>query len=116
MPAYHYDSGMGLTLYHHDHYVHYSVVDMVIRAVLSLIVLIVFCYLICFLVGVCDATHKESEYQPAYANEPDEEAVVIEEKVEVIHHADGAITENRTVATTQYDYHEPNSDYYQHAN
>lgn len=34
----------------------------------------------------------------AYQNELDNESVIVEEKVEYIHHADGGITENRTVA------------------
>jgi hypothetical protein len=30
----------------------------------------------------------------------EDESLIIEDKVEVIHHADGGITETRTVATT----------------
>ena len=59
MPAYHYENGMGLTLYHHDHYVHYTTMDLVLRAVLSIVFFIVLAYLICYLVGLCKIANNE---------------------------------------------------------
>lgn len=59
LPAYHYDSGMGLTLYHHNHYVHYSVFDMVLRAILTLILFTIFICLICYLIGMCMKSSQE---------------------------------------------------------
>ena len=61
MPAYHYDSGMGLTLYHHQHYVHYSVMDLVLRAILSVIFMVVILYLICYLISLCQKS-SEADY------------------------------------------------------
>jgi hypothetical protein len=102
LPAYHYESGMGLTLYHHNHYVHYSVMDMVIRTVLFIVLTIIFIYLLCTLINLC--SFKDENV--AYENELNNESIIVEEKIDVIHHADGAITEHRTVATTnnKYDY------------
>ena len=46
----------------------------------------------------------------------DNESIIVEEKIEVVHHADGGITENRTVATSKFDYQDHGSDYYQNNN
>lgn len=53
LPAYHYESGMGLTLYHHNHYVHYTVMDLIIRAILYIVLGIIVIYLLCYLIKLC---------------------------------------------------------------
>ena len=106
LPAYHYEPGLGLTLYHHNHYTHYSVLDMIIRAILILVLTTICICMLCYIIGVCckSKEQEQREEREAYQRELDNESVIVEEKVEVIHHADGGITENRTVATTRYDY------------
>lgn len=63
LPAYHYESGMGLTLYHHNHYVHYTVFDMIIRAILFLVLLVIIIYLLCYLIGLCMPKDEYAAYQ-----------------------------------------------------
>ena len=61
MPAYHYDSSAGLTLYHHNHYVHYTVMDLIIRAVLYLVLTVIAIYLLCYVIKLCTTTKDEME-------------------------------------------------------
>ena len=112
MPAYHYDRAQGLTLYHHNHYVHYTVKDLIIRFIIYTALFIVFLYLVCYLLELC---LKNRDEEATYQKELENESIIVEEKLEVIHHADGGVTENRTVAINKYDYQDHGSDAY-HAN
>lgn len=96
MPAYNYQSGSGLTLYHHDHYVHYSVMDMILRTVLVIILFTMLFCMLCYLITLCPQSEEEIIIEE-YEADMEQENLIVEEKVEFIQNADGSITENKTV-------------------
>ena len=77
LPAYHYEPAMGLTLYHHDHYVHYSTVDIILRAILAAVLITILICLICYLVGMCQRQQEAYEHDYEQVPQPlsDEEKI-----------------------------------------
>jgi len=76
MPAYSYESGSGLTLYHHDHYVHYSVMNMILRTILVIVLFTMLFCMICYMMTLCKDQNEEEIVQEYEADLEQENLIV----------------------------------------